>query len=44
MYEFLLNMWILRRADAAKLQSCVSKGYITADQMTAITATAQAAQ
>lgn len=39
MYEFLLYMWILGKADEAKIQNAVTKGYITQEQADAILST-----
>lgn len=40
MYGFILNMWIMGKIDAAKVQSYVPK-YITQDEADAILATPQ---
>ena len=43
MYNFILNMWIMRRIDQAKVQSYVAedKKYITQDEADMILATPQ---
>lgn len=41
MYDFILNMWIMQRIDAAKVQSYVTKGYITQAEADMILATPQ---
>lgn len=43
MYNFILNMWILKRIDETKVQSYVQKGYITAEEANMILATPQVA-
>lgn len=40
MYQFILNMWIMKRIDATKVQSYVPK-YITQDEANMILATPQ---
>lgn len=40
MYSFILNQWIMRKIDEAKVQSYVPK-WITAEQATSILATPQ---
>lgn len=42
MYDFILNMWIMGRIDTAKVQTCVTKGYITQDEANMILDTPQA--
>lgn len=44
MYEFLLYMWILGKADEVKIQSAVSKGHITQEQANTILATPKLSQ
>lgn len=41
MYEFLLNMWIMKRVDETYLANMVKKGRITEEEKTTILATAQ---
>jgi hypothetical protein len=41
MYNFILNMWIMRKIDAVKVQSYVTKGYITQEEADMIIATPQ---
>ena len=41
MYQFLLNMWIMRKVDEAYLQNQVAKGRITQEQYNMIIATPQ---
>lgn len=41
MYNFLLNMWIMRKIDEDYLQGQVTRGRITADEMMMITITPQ---
>lgn len=41
MYEFLKNMWIMKRIDEAFLQTQVAKGRITQQEYDMITATPQ---
>lgn len=43
MYQFLLNMWIMRRIDEVYLQGQVSKGRITQQEYEMIIATPQVA-
>lgn len=43
MYDFILNMWIMKRIDAVKVQSYVTKGYITQVEANMILATPQVA-
>jgi hypothetical protein len=31
-YDFLKNMWIMRRITAAQVQTAVTKGYITQEE------------
>ena len=40
MYNFILNMWVMKRIDQAKVQSYVVKGY-TQDEADMILATPQ---
>ena len=40
-YDFILNQWILRKYDAAKVNYCVGRKYITQEQADAIMATPQ---
>jgi hypothetical protein len=40
MYQFILNMWVMRRIDALKVQSYVTK-YITQEQADTILNTEQ---
>jgi hypothetical protein len=42
-YNFILNQWIMRKIDEAKVQSYVPK-WITAQQATTIIATPQVAE
>jgi hypothetical protein len=41
MYEFIYNMWIMKRIDSNKVDQYVTKGYITQEQADAILATPQ---
>lgn len=41
MYNFILNMWVMNRIDQAKVQSYVTKGYITQAEADMIIATPQ---
>lgn len=41
MYNFILNMWVMRKIDEAKVQSYVVKGYITQEEANIILATPQ---
>jgi hypothetical protein len=41
MYDFVLNMWIMKRIDEAKVQSYVTKGFITQEEANMILATPQ---
>lgn len=41
MYGFILNMWVMKRIDQEKVQSYVSKGYITQVEADMILATPQ---
>lgn len=41
MYDFLLNMWIMRRINDVNLGNAVNKGYITEEQKNNIMATPQ---
>lgn len=43
MYNFLLNMWIMKRIDEAYLTSMVTKGRITEEEKQMILATPQVA-
>lgn len=44
MYDFVLNQWIMKKFDTAKVQLCATKGYITQDQANTILATQQVTQ
>ena len=41
MYEFVLNMWVMKRIDETKVQSYVTKGFITGPEANMILATPQ---
>lgn len=41
MYQFLLNMWIMRKVDEAYLQARVTKNQITQQELGMIIATPQ---
>ncbi len=41
MYNFILNMWVMRKIDEAKVLSYVTKGYITQEEANMILATPQ---
>lgn len=41
MYAFILNCWVMGKIDAAKVQSYVTKGYITQAEADMILATPQ---
>lgn len=41
MYDFILNMWIMKRKDSTWVNGCIAKGYITQEQANTILATAQ---
>ena len=43
MYQYLLNMWIMRLATEAQINACAVRGYITTQQRDMILATPQAA-
>lgn len=43
MYNFLLNMWIMKRIDEAYLTNMVNKGRITEEEKQMILATPQVA-
>lgn len=32
MYDFIKNMWIMRKFTTTNIANCVTKGYITQDQ------------
>ena len=40
-YNFILNMWVMRKINEAKVQEYVTKGYITQDEANMILATPQ---
>lgn len=44
MYQFLLNMWIMRKIDEAFLQGQITKGRVTQEEYDMIVATPQVAQ
>ena len=41
MYNFILNMWVMNKIDAAKVASYVTKQYITQSEADIILATPQ---
>lgn len=41
MYNFILNMWVMRKIDETKVQSYVVKEYITQEEANIILATPQ---
>ena len=41
MYNFILNMWVMKRIDQAKVQSYVTKEYISQEEANMILATPQ---
>lgn len=41
MYDFFLNMWIMRKVTDEQLQAMVTKGKITSEEYQAIIATPQ---
>lgn len=41
MYNFILNMWIMKRYTETNISNCVTKGYITQEQADTILATPQ---
>ncbi len=41
MYQFILNMWILKKIDVIKIQNYVTKSYITQEEADMILATPQ---
>lgn len=43
MYQFLLNMWVMKRIDTAFLEGQVTKGRITQQEYDMIVATPQVA-
>jgi hypothetical protein len=43
MYNFILNMWIMKKIDAVKVQIYVAKGYISQEEADMISATPQVA-
>ncbi len=42
MYNFILNMWVMKRITEEQVQAYVVKGYITQEQANMILATPQA--
>lgn len=42
MYQFLLNQWILRKITAERIQTAVTKGFITQEEANTILETPQA--
>lgn len=40
-YDFLTNMWIMRRITETQIQTAVTKGYITQEEANIILATPQ---
>jgi hypothetical protein len=43
MYQFIANMWVMKRIDSAKVQSYVTKAYISQAEADMILATPQVA-
>ena len=41
MYQFILNMWIMRKANEEYVRACATKGYITQQEADIILATPQ---
>ncbi|MGG3383088.1 hypothetical protein [Heyndrickxia faecalis] len=41
MYQFILNMWIMRKADSDYVKECVLKGYLTQEECDTILGTNQ---
>lgn len=41
MYDFIVNMWVMRKYTATNIDNCVTKGYITQDQANTIMAMTQ---
>lgn len=41
MYQFLLNLWIMKKIDETRIQNAVTKGYITQEEANIILATPQ---
>ena len=41
MYDFILNMWVMKRIDSAKVQSYATKGYVTQTEADMILGTPQ---
>lgn len=41
LYNFILNMWVMRRYTVDQVQAAVTKGYITQTEADAILATPQ---
>lgn len=44
MYQFILNMWIMRRYAEAQVNLCVTKGFITDEQKNAVLSSPQIPQ
>ena len=43
MYQYLLNMWVMRRVTGTQIDAFVAKGYISREEADAIIATPQVA-
>ncbi|MES5869180.1 hypothetical protein [Bacillus cereus group sp. RP32] len=41
MYQFILNMWIMKKADEVYVRACATKGYLTQQEVDAILITPQ---
>ncbi len=41
MYNFLLNMWVMKRITETQVQNAVNKGYVTQEEANMILATPQ---
>lgn len=41
MYEFILNMWVMRKYTVDQVNLCVTKGYITQAQANEVLTTVQ---
>ncbi|TCW59009.1 hypothetical protein EC917_101263 [Bacillus thuringiensis] len=41
MYQFILNMWFMKKADETYVRACAAKGYLTQQEMDAILITPQ---
>ena len=44
MYQYLLNMWVMRRVTEAQVSTFVARGYISQEEADTLLAAAQVAQ